>query len=96
MIVGEVSGMGNMGKIRVELPGDVLMISGLERKNLSSEVKKRLAVTLYADGSLTLGSAASLAGMSYYDFWQYLGKYGLSINYTLEEFHKDMKTLEKL
>lgn len=92
-MVAEVT---SMAKVKVELPDDVLAMSGLERGNLPAEVKRRLAVTLYADGSLTLSSAASLAGMSYYEFLQYLGKYGLSINYTLEEFKKDLETLNRL
>jgi predicted HTH domain antitoxin len=54
------------------------------------ETVKFLASKLYEAGKLTLGQAASLAGMQKVAFAEILGDYGVSlINYPASEIRKD-------
>ena len=66
----------------------------LQQINLSEqELLIELAVFLYANGRLSFGKAKRLAGLSHLDFQKELAKQKVPLNYDLEEFHKDLKTL---
>lgn len=62
--------------IETQIPSDVyitLQAKGLFRKTLAEKAQRLLALRLYEDRSLSLGKAARLAGMSYWDFLDFLG-----------------------
>ena len=51
-----------------------------------------LATKLYERGSLSLGQAAELAGLSKRAFMEILGDYGVSVfNYSADELEKDLE-----
>ena len=63
-----------MAMVNLEIPDDLLP----EGDSMpAKEVRKHLAIGLYAQREITLGAAAELAGMSYFDFWQYLARFDL-------------------
>jgi predicted HTH domain antitoxin len=56
-----------------------------------SEALKILAVGLYGKGTLSLGQAAEMVGVSKRSFIEVLGDYGVSvINYSPEELDEDI------
>jgi len=59
-------------------------------------LKRELALRLYEKGLLSFGKARELAGMSKWEFSRLLGKEGIPRRYDLEEFEKDLRTLENL
>ena len=59
-------------------------------------LKVEAAVGLYAGEDVTLGQAASIAGVSQSEFLHELGRHGRCVHYDLEEFEADVRTLEKL
>ena len=53
-----------------------------------------IAVLLFEQEKITLGTASQFAGMNQLEFQQILGKRKISIHYGVEEFRQDLKTLE--
>jgi predicted HTH domain antitoxin len=55
-----------------------------------------LAITLFSQEKLTLGSAAALAGLPQTEFQIIVGGRGIEMHYGVEELEHDIKTLEYL
>lgn len=60
------------------------------------ELKIELAVSLYAQGRLSIGKARELAGMSLWEFRQLLGLRRIAPHYDEAELEEDLKTLREL
>jgi predicted HTH domain antitoxin len=76
----------------VEVPNDFIGISDYTEKDLKVDV----AVLLYHRKVLTLARAARWVGMSRLEFQKALAERGFTINYTIEDFDTDMKTLKSM
>lgn len=59
-----------------------------------AELRLEIAVLLFEQEKITLGTASQFAGMNQLEFQQILGKRKISIHYGVEEFRQDLKTLE--
>lgn len=60
------------------------------------ELKVELAVTLYAQGKLSIGKARELAGMSLWEFRQILGSRRIPPHYNVDDLTEDISTLRDL
>lgn len=76
----------------VIIDDDFLEASGLSEKEFLQEI----SILLYKEGKLTLSKASKLAKMSILQFQHLLAARGIKINYDLEEFSHDKKSLGKL
>ncbi len=68
--------MGNIQPI-INLPEELylsLSASGLTKERIASESRKLLALKYFKEKILSLGRAAELAGLSKWDFMEYLGE----------------------
>ncbi len=73
-----------------------LIIKGevLEKANISpKELLIDMAVYLYEKGKLSMGAGQKLAGLDQISFQQEMSKRGVYMNYGVEEFEEDLKTL---
>jgi predicted HTH domain antitoxin len=63
-----------------------------------NEVKilQELAITLFQKEKLTLGQAATLAGISQFQFQQLLGSRGITIHYDVQDYTEDLQTIQRL
>ncbi len=78
--------------LTLTLPRDVL-----ESARLSvQEAKQELAVSLYAQGRLSVGKARELAGMSLWAFRQLLAARGVSPHFGVMDLEEDLETLRAL
>lgn len=59
-----------------------------------AEAKLDFAIGLYTGRHLSMGRAAKVAGISYSAFLHELGKRGISVNYTQDDFAHDLKVME--
>ena len=59
-------------------------------------VDRRLALGLFIDKRLTLGQAAHIASLSQTQFLKELGERKIPIHYDIENFKKDLETIENL
>ncbi len=64
--------------------------------NWAVDIRKRLAASYYADGLLSLGQAARLAGVPYADFVSYLHERRIPLNYGPDDLAADVDQLKKL
>lgn len=91
---------GSTVLIETQIPTDVYMTlqaKGLFRKTLAEKAQRLLAMRLYEDRALSLGKAARLAGMGYWDFLDFLGENGVAIiNFGDEELAAEIAAVEQL
>jgi predicted HTH domain antitoxin len=66
------------------------------RKGTKDELKRLLAVTLYAKGILGIGKARELAGVSKLEFYGLLKREGIPLNYNEEDLANDISTIKAL
>ncbi len=79
-----------MAKVRIEIPEDVLEALRLPPDEIEEELRKELAVALYARKLLPFGKARALAGMTKWEFEELLGQRRVSRDYTLEDLRDDI------
>ncbi|MCB0531519.1 MAG: UPF0175 family protein [Lewinellaceae bacterium] len=69
----------------------------LEAANMSEqELKIELAILLYRKNRLTYAQARKLSELSRIEFDDKLAEAGIPSDYTVEDLHADLKTLEEL
>jgi predicted HTH domain antitoxin len=77
---------------RLEIPQDLLDTARLSLE----EVKRELAVTLYAQGRLSIGKAHEFVGVSLWEFRQILAVRHLPPRYQEAELAEDLEALATL
>jgi predicted HTH domain antitoxin len=87
-------------KVEMHFAPDVLVamqMVGLHGDRLEQEMKKATAIDLFRRGLLSTGKAAELAGICLADFMDLLLAHDVPVvEYTIEEYEKDMKAFERL
>jgi len=76
----------------LEISQDILDSARLTVNDLKIEI----AVSLYAQGRLSVGKARELAGMSLWEFRQLLASRRISPHYNVDDFEEDLTTLREL
>jgi predicted HTH domain antitoxin len=85
-----------MENLSIEIPEDVIAHLRLPPRNLKQELKKELAVHLYAEGLLPEASACRLAGLTRLAFARLLGERQIPVHYTSKDLDQDLQTLREL
>jgi predicted HTH domain antitoxin len=78
-IVREEMNMGEMVRLTVELPKEVVVLTGREEKDLPRALKHLLALELVRQGALTYSKASELLGVGQAEFISFLGEHKVSI-----------------
>jgi len=76
----------------IEIPREIARAARMTPE----EIKRELALVLFQRGKLSFGKARELAGMSAWDFQQFLGSRGVAVHYDLEEYEADLQALTEL
>lgn len=76
----------------IMIPNDVLQAA----KMSEDELKLEIAIMLFQQRKISTGKARRLAGMNLIEFRQELAKRGLCVNYDVEDFQADLKTLQEV
>ena len=71
---------------------DIVKASGFSESELLLEI----AIMLYQQRKLSTGKAHRLAGMNLIEFQRELASREICVNYAVEDFQADLKTLRKL
>jgi len=74
----------------------IILPAELEKQITPQEAALSLAIGLFADDKVTLGQAASIAGISQPALLQELGRRRIPIHYGVEELEQDIATARKL
>ncbi len=62
---------------------------------MQAELVKR-SVRLYTEEKVSMWKAAQLAGISFYEMMTEIKRHGVPLQYGVEDFEADIKTLRKL
>ncbi|MBD2576576.1 UPF0175 family protein [Oscillatoria sp. FACHB-1406] len=76
----------------VLIPKDIVAATKMSPAELALEI----AIMLYKQEKISSGRACQWLGMNLIEFRRELGKRGLTINYDVEDFESDLKTLREL
>lgn len=76
----------------VVIPDDILHASRMTE----DELKLEIAIMLYKQDKISGGKVRAWTGLSVLEFQHELAKRGLTINYDVEDFQADIKTLQSL
>ncbi|MBE9102512.1 UPF0175 family protein [Vacuolonema iberomarrocanum] len=74
-------------QITIDLP-DTLQLS-------EADLRTELAIALFQQERITLGTASQLAGLHQLEFQQLIASRGISIHYDLEDLEEDLKSLRE-
>ncbi len=88
------------GIISIELAEDFhigrsALLARIIEDGVHAELVKR-SVRLYAGGKVSMWKAAMLAGVSFYEMMGAIKRHGVPLQYGVEDFEADVKTLRKL
>lgn len=76
----------------LEVPDEMIGVSDYSERDLKIDV----AVLLYKRQVVTLARAARWVGMTRLEFQKALAEQGFPINFSLEDFETDLKTLNSM
>ena len=76
----------------VVIPDDILQAI----KMTEDELKLEIAIMLYEQQKISSGKVRAWTGLTVIEFQHELAKRGLYINYDVEDFQSDIKTIQSL
>ena len=76
----------------VVIPDDILQAI----KMTEDELKLEIAIMLYEQQQISSGKVRAWTGLTVIEFQHELAKRGLYINYDVEDFQSDIKTIQSL
>jgi predicted HTH domain antitoxin len=76
----------------VVIPDDILIAS----KMSEAELKIEIAIMLYKQEKISSGKVRAWTGLTVIEFQHELAKRGLCINYDVEDFQADIRTLQSI
>jgi predicted HTH domain antitoxin len=76
--------------IVLEIPDSIAQSLRLPEQEVQQRLRTELAAALYAQGILSFGKAAELAGASRFQFAEIVGQRGIARHYTQEELAEDL------
>ena len=76
----------------VVIPDDILQAA----KMTEDELRLEVAILLYKQDKISSGKARAWTGLTVIDFQRELARRGLCINYDVEDFQADVKTLRSM
>ncbi len=85
-----------MTNVTVEIPEDVLTLSGLPDGSASSRATQLLALELFREGRVSLGRAAELAGVGVEEFMEFSAHRQVSLHYAAADLAEDQATADRL
>ncbi|MBW4622071.1 MAG: UPF0175 family protein [Cyanosarcina radialis HA8281-LM2] len=76
----------------VIIPDDILQAT----KMTEDELRLEIAIMLYKQEKISSGKVRAWTGLTVIEFQHELAKWGLCINYDVEDFQSDVKMLQSL
>lgn len=74
----------------LEIPDEVVQALRLPASEVQAELRKELAVALYARGALSLGKSVEMAGLTRQEFEAILGRRHIERPYDMAEIEHDL------
>ena len=84
-----------MKGMMLEMAEEVLSSAKIPRAQMESELRRRLAATLYAEAVIGGAAACKLAGLGKAEFQHWLGEHGIAQPLASADFEVERDNLEK-
>jgi predicted HTH domain antitoxin len=78
--------------IAIDIPREILHAARIS----PAEVRRELAILLFAQGRLSFGKARELAEMTHWQFQQLLASRSIDLHYDLDDYQQDLNTLHDI
>ncbi len=78
-------------QITIEIPDHVARSAQLTEATLLRE----LAITLFQQEHVTLGTASTMSGMNQIEFQQLIASRGICVHYDIEDYEQDLQSLRQ-
>ena len=85
-----------MTTVMVEIPGELLALTGLEGQPTSRSASRLLALELFREGRASLGRAAELAGLGVEEFMEFSAQRKVALHYSEDDLAEDHDTASRL
>jgi len=82
--------------VTIQLPTDILQAAEVSTDRAAAEVKKMIVLFMYTRGTISLGKACELLGLSQWEFFELNKEFGLAMHYDLEDYREDLETLQRV
>jgi len=79
--------------VRMDFSKDILLAADISEINASIDIKKHLALYMFKERILSFGKASELSGMNKLEFMELAGSKGISLNYDVDDYQEDLKTI---
>src|SRR5262245_59788128 len=101
IVISSNEGEIKMATIRIDLPEELLAAASIDDEASSSlspsvEVAKLLALELFREGTVSLGRAAELCGVSQAEFMDFAAGRQVPLHYTTDDFDEDRQLIKGL
>ncbi len=84
-----------MKTITLELPDELLELSGFHTDSLSHDALSMIVLELYREEAISLGKAAQLTGLTIDGFMEFSSSRKVPLHYTEAEMEEDRLTLQR-
>jgi predicted HTH domain antitoxin len=81
--------------IKVEIPKEFPLLCKIDEENISTYVRKLIALELFREKKVSLGKASEIAGLSVWEMMALLKEKKIPLNYSEKDFEKDLELLEE-
>jgi len=82
--------------ITMDIPKDMLLAADIPTSNAQAGIRKYLALYMFKERILSFGKATELSGMDKLTFMELAGSKRIPLNYDVNAYHEDLKTIEDL
>ncbi len=78
--------------VQIEIPREVLHAARMT----AADLRRELAIHLFAEGKLSFGKAREMIGMGFWEFQQLLASRRVPLHYDVTEYEEDLATLARV
>ena len=78
-----------MQTVRVEIPAELVVAAGLDADNLSAAATRLLALGLYREDKVSLGSAAELCHLPIERFMEFSCRHNVPLHFGVADLEED-------
>jgi predicted HTH domain antitoxin len=80
----------------IKIPMDLTHLLKVRKRDLAKVVREYVAVEMYREGTISLGKAAEIAGISRWEMLEILAVKKVPLQYYPEDLEDDVKQLKKI
>lgn len=80
----------------IDIPENVIKMLGLRESEVGEVMKKELAAYFFQRKLLSFGQARQFAGLSIWNFLEFLRERKIPLHYDVMEYEEDLKTIQEI